>query len=417
MSAPKTNILDAIVAEHDLSVPAPPAPVAPINVTSNPGHHFDSGHTISMEALRPKLAAIRANGYRGLGADVSDCGNDPACIAARAGLAWKTVMVPLMAVGRKANKPFKAGVGLYRSDTADNGELGFATMGYHPHHNHQILKMVTDWCREGGLTVQRAGSYEGGNRVFVVAGGEATGEVAPGDIVALRVIARIGHTPGIANVLQAWAERLLCTNGATVRVAQGKVRMIHSKDLSVLDIARARAFVRSAVEAFDGTVAMMRDLYHVPTTPSISALYLTDVLAPDLYSEFVARLDRMSAAAAPADSTPRDAREERRIGAGVIERILRSEASRRVLGEMIGASRQHTLRAVLDVMDSQPGADATRGTLAHPYAAISHYQSNLRGRTPGTGLEQALFGDGAATTAQALDTAQKYAVAIREVRR
>ena len=394
------NVLDAIVngTGH--------APVAPIR-NINGAHSFGKGAQITEGGIRrvESNIGLSTTAYRGLGKDVVSANNDPQLIGEMAGMDWKTVKMPLAIQGRTEYRPFDGMKALVRSD---NGTpLAVCTDDYKPHHNSHLLKTMSDFASESGLTLSRVGLFDGGKRGFAVATSGVNREAKVGDMVAMHIVLKFGHAPGTSTQFKAWASELRCNNGACIEVAAGKARFVHSAELTPERIQDARQFVLNAAQAFNGYVDKLALLRTVKSNKGIDLLQLAQLFQPELATEISQKVVNYGTNARPGDV------DHIVLGQGVLSALMERSYTQDIVAQMIQEHGNRLLNNVIMATVQQPGGDMTVGTMAHAYSGVTNYNSNIRGRSAETGLESNLFGTAQDDTRRALDIAMTTAQTMR----
>lgn len=388
------NILDEV-----LNNAAHPAVVAPAAA-----HSFTRGATITASGVR-HVEQFSDAPYRGLGTDVTAAANDPVLIAGLAGMDWQTVPMPLAIKGKTEYRDYSGMVALVRSDTEE--PLAVATESYHPHQNGKLLKTMCDFADESGLTLARVGLFNHGSRGFAVATSGVNREAGVGDVVTMHIVLKFGHAPGMATTIMVWANELRCSNGACVRVDKGRSRFVHSAELTPGKIEEAHEFVRFAAEAFAGHIDKLVMLRGVASNKGIDLMQLAELFQPKLAAEISLKLQRITNTSAIVEA------DHEHLGARVLTSLLEREASVALVSDMVSRHSERLLSKVISATLTQPGGEMTVGTMAHAYGGVTHFNSNLRGRTPATGVEANLFGTSQADTQRALQLAVDTAGRVR----
>jgi len=347
------------------------------------------------------MTTINTTAYRGQGVNVAALNNDTRSILAATGLDWKLIQLPMAVVGKKEVRLVSKGKVNVRSD---NGTvLSFSSSDYKPHQNAELVGMMSEFAKESGLTLDRVGAFEDGARIWASATSPRQQNAAKGDIVQMTIQMRSGHQPGIATTVSASALRLVCLNGATMRVAGGKAKFTHGALMSDLKVGQAREFVAAASEAFNRHMSRLQALYAVHTSRALDLTYLIQLLQPELLRPLAEKAMRCTGVPT-LDANVANAR--------LLNAIMERDSSRRAVEDLILDSGSRTLNAAIMAYDHQPGATLSRGTLAHAYNGVTHFNSNVRGRSSETGLESNYWGASAKSTSSALDLAIEYTSAL-----
>jgi hypothetical protein len=339
------------------------------------------------------------NAYRGLGVGVD--GNNAKAILAKAGLDWRVIQLPMAVVGQREVRLVPDGRVNVRSDSG--AVLSFSSSDYKPHQNAELVGMMAEFANECGITLTHVGSFNGGARIWASADAKVEGEAKVGDVVGLRIVMRSGHEPGVATTVSASAFRLACGNGATVRVAGGRAKFTHSSGWSEMKVGQARAYVNAAKAGFSRHMDRLKAVYAAHTSRALDLTYLIQLIQPELLTPLTMSVHGIHEARTP-DAKVANTR--------LLNAILDADSSRRVVESLIEGQGSRTLKAVVEAYDHQPGAAFSVGTLAHAYNGVTHFNSNLRGRTTETGVESNYWGEAAKSTARALDLAIEYTAAL-----
>lgn len=406
-----TSILDQMInsgipAQTQTPDQTPTPAVAPVTTAHDPAHSFARGSQITEAGIRHIQARANSYEYRGQGVDVRALNNDPQAILEAAGMNWKTVPMPLALKGRTEYRDYPGMVGLVRSDTG--APLAVASTSYKPHHNVQLVNTMANFAKEANLTLARVGLFDSGSRGWAVAESGINREAKVGDIVTMRILMTFGHAPGTATQIKAWCEELRCSNGMSIQVAAGKARFVHSAELTQARITRAREFVMAAAQAFDSHVDKLAMLRQVRSNRALDLLMLAKTFEPAMAARAIERVEQMIGTPEGESTAVLEV-----IGARVLRGILeRDSVARAVVGE-IERKRDRLLGAVIEATDSQRGGSFTVGSMAHAFSGVTYYNSNVRGRSAETGLENNLSGAAAKDSQTALTVAVRTAELIR----
>lgn len=349
------------------------------------------------------------NGYRGIGNKVAACNNDPKAILAAAKLDWRVGQARMGAIGHREVRDVPTGRVMVRSD--NEAILGYGSSRYKVHQNADLINTLCRFANETGLRVTEAGCWDGGARIWAAATSEVVkAEAKVGDVVSLQISMRSGHTADVATMFNASALRLVCLNGATLRIAGGVCRFRHSSTWGREQANEAGKYVAAAAGAFNRHMDRLKALYAVHTSRALDLTYLLQLLEPKLMPLLTDRILR-GAVSTAADSTPNPINAKvanRRLLDAILERDESIGIVRSLVDSQTG---KRTLNAAIMAYDHQPGGNLSKGTLAHPYNGITHYNSNVRG-TAEAGLESNYWGEASETNGAALDLALEYTTAL-----
>jgi len=356
--------------------------------------------------------------YRGLGASVVGLSNLEQ-ILNTSQLNWKTVSLPMLIQGKTQTRPsgFRS---LVRSDNGE--ELGVATAGYKPVHNRQIVESMLQAAEiVGGVELERLGPLDGGRRVWGIGTVPNYAFTLPvdnmwrqamqtnldhgwvqDDKTVLKVLFGSGHVPGMAFSISFMAERLICTNGAKITWIFGNFRMVHSATFGQQHKTQIKGLMARAETAFEAYAMKASAMRETRVNEAVGRAFTVQLMQPELVVKAV---------------------EEGRVTEKVLDTKgdnyngintpLLLEAATRKVDFFDPETFSRPVNRVLELVNSQPGAPMAAGTLWNRYNAVTYFVDHERGRSADTGLNAALFGDGAQLKDQALDLAGQYAYVLR----
>lgn len=365
--------------------------------------------------------------YRGLGKDVKGMTDQEALRVAD--LDWKTVPMPMLIAGKTENRP-SAYKSLCRSDNGE--ELGVATEDYKPVHNAQLLEAMRSATGViGGMELESLGSLDGGRRVWGMATVPNSGfslpvgkdwenrmQTAHGgstswikeDRTVLKALFGSGHIPGMAFSIDLMAERLICTNGAKISKTLGRFYMTHSGKFDAHTLHRIHSMFANAGLVFDQYEQRARILRDVRFDVEESRSLVAQLLGPQILMKMVdeGRVTPMIKMGARDTDVVKDGFNGIHTG-----RLLEAIAGRNLGREVVDDLLNRPGKRVMELINTQPGAEMATGTLWNTYNAVTYYVDHERGLTADSGLNAALFGEGAQVKQEAMDLAVQYANVLR----
>lgn len=354
--------------------------------------------------------------------DVRSLANSPEAIRSHANLDWNPLLVPLEMRGQREHRTYSirnssryAIVNSRTGDVIDGGNP--VSEGFTLHPNGAILESVCTLATDAGLTITRAGALYGGEQVIIEM---PLGENLPlrsildstrsindyaernearrnagaaiGDFLSGSLILSISHVPGRATRGCVRGERLACFNGAVIAAEENFLRLTHREHYDA-------AQVRSMVERFRGSLQRYTQQYgrlvDQPANKALQALHITRVTEeiPFLDSIIESTLAKYPLIAAVASNPMR----------GFIDAILeRDEAASLLLNHVRDNGSRATCTILDTILDSQPGIEHVRGTLAQSYNALTDYHSHNYGRSADSRAEANLRGIAAERQTKAL---------------
>jgi hypothetical protein len=383
------------------------------------------------------MATANNNRFRGQGKDVRHCDSTEAMLHT-AEMHWKTVPLPMLiqstkqqADGTYATRPsqFKS---LVRSD---NGyELACATDTYVPTHNFQIVDAMKRAAGAGEMTITHLGSLDHGRRIFASCdmGAEFTLGDARNDIdwstgvshahgssgeaqrvgldkVQLHGIMGSGHVPGISFTFVGMAERFVCLNGnMLVKSARARYNMRHVTEFDAHQAMRLRQVIREIKEEFDNYRAAAQKLRAAKWDSEVTRAFCCELLAPQFFAEAM-RNTGFTSLTSLVDAPKHNYTLDEVLQRSAI--YLNGQQEVRTASNQVVKSTRPAAR-VLELVNSQPGADMARGTAWGVLNAITYDVDHMRGRGESSAVESSMFGEGANLKAKALELALEYTAAI-----
>jgi len=327
-----------------------------------------------------------------------------------AGLNWNVARRPYLIQGKETNKPsrFKA---LVRSD--DGYELGPCTEQYTPIQNRDLLRQFFTVAEGAGVKLTQAGCYDGGARVF------ATSEFpnhsftlpisrqwtdamrrnpdhgwAAEDKTTLQLVMASGHTPGLKAQFFLQAYRLVCLNAAKVSRNLGEVGIAHRGNVKEA-LEAIGELVSEAANGFDDYRKQAEILRSTQSSAEVDRAYVVNLLAPEAFSAIMAETEAQVHGTHAARLTGTD--------------LLNAVIDRTYTARFETALAARSVAAVLDAIQSQPGAAMAQGTLWNTYNAVTYQVDHRAGRNIDAAVESSLFGSGSKLKIKAMDLALQYA--------
>ncbi len=349
--------------------------------------------------------------FRGKAAEIGPASTvDEALVSA--GLDWTVARRPYLIQGKEATKPsrFKA---LVRSDTGY--EIAPCTDSYIPIQNRDLMQAFFSAAGEAGVTITRAGCLYDGARVFAAARMPASFTLPVGlgweeamrrnpdhpwiaeDKTVLEIIMSTGHEPGQKARFSAQAWRLICSNGARVSEVLGTVSIAHrGKDarLRLWEVAEAIAQAAAGFETYGAKARVLRD---TKSSPELDRAYAIQLMAPEAWAAIVAETEERVHAVHPGRLSGTD--------------LLNAVIDRTAAVKFEAALQQRSVAAVLDAIQTQPGAAMGNGSLWTTYNGATYHVDHRAGRNLDAAVESSLYGQGDKLKVRAMDLALQYAEA------
>lgn len=316
---------------------------------------------------------------------------------------------------------------LTRCDTWEPIEV--VSESFKVHQNRDIVSGLKALADAGGIKLDCGGSMDGGARVFLSGtvdrqfdaskavpsenkhdftdGAQAKSGARVGDIVGLRFTVSGGHRPGTPTTIKAQAMRLICTNGATVGGRECSIRITHQSKLDAESMRRLNAYMTETLEAFTKYEEKAVKLMGTVIPREVNEAFVLELLQEDILEKAL----RENAVVAPRNVA-------RLTGAQILEEVMeraeQHKLSPRGLVQHVDKVGR-TATEILSVVNTQPGADMTRGTLWGVYNAVTFHVDHIRGRSTDASVESAIWGEGDRLKNSALALAVDYTQRLRDL--
>ena len=351
--------------------------------------------------------------FRGLLKNVQGLDNNELLNAA--GLGWKVGSLPVVVQGRTEQRLAKDYQAVIRYDSG--AILDITSKQFKPHQNSEILSGMQQLAEAGDAEICYAGPLDGGRKVVAIArmNGEFSlpdktktwnghsGNPIPQDgedTTALFTIISGGHEVGTPFKIRGLAFRQWCGNGAFFTVfANSTLTISHRLRLTMSELARIKRTYESIREEFSTYARDAARLQAVEMEKENSRLYVAELLKPGIAAELGERLKAL-----PSDASL----SRQQVWAEVADSLRGRQTLDAIIMEneqSVGFARSG--RNLLDAIVQQDGPNGRN--LWSGYNGVTWYVDHQRGRNPETGMDAALFGEGARLKESALATALQFA--------
>ena len=277
---------------------------------------------------------------------------------------------------------------------SDSKVLGPAGKEYIPTQNRQAFDFFKKFTTAGHMTMDTAGSLQGGKQVWVLAKLGKMFTLPGGDEIHGYLLLSSPHVWGKSLVIKFVTIRVVCMNTFTMAMNEAKYgkgfRMPHIRAFDAEVAQEAAISLGIANELFEGFEATANKLAKAKVDTDVVVRYIADVFQPELVVEQFGKSFYKATEAKQAE-------------------MLLDPTSPKVDASQFKRSAYDVLTAV----NRQPGADleSTRNTLWGSFNAVTYYCDHLAGRDRDNAIYSSWFGPKAATKSQAL----KRAIQMAEV--
>lgn len=278
---------------------------------------------------------------------------------------------------------------------SDNRVLGPAGKAYIPTQNDQAFHFFKKFVDAGHMSMDTAGSLQGGKQVWVLAKINASFELAGGDRVEGFLLLSSPHIWGKSLVIKFVPIRVVCRNTFAMAMNdaswKGKAfRMPHIRAFDGEAELDATKTLDIAVTMFDQFKETATLLSEAKVNPELYVKYVADLFQPELIVDaFGKNFYKMSA----------------------------GEQARTLIDSSVTVAPNQLNRVAFNVhnlISGQPGAslESSRGTLWGAFNAVTYYTDHTIGRDRDKALYSAWFGTSATIKTRALAKAVRLADAL-----
>lgn len=340
--------------------------------------------------------------YRGLALPVVDTGTVEG-ILAQIGANFKVCETPVTFTmpGTDEVRTMDNRKVLVRCDTGAPIEV--VSKGFQVHQNDIVVGQLKEVAEAGGVKLDAGGVFEGGARLFLSGTVDRKFDVGEekkvGDIVQLRYTITGGHKPGTPTTLKAQAMRLWCKNGATLVAKQCEIRVTHQQKLNATALKRIGEFMRETQAEFTRFQAKAVTLLGTKISHEVNQAFVLELLEADLLEKVVRE-----------NSVIRADRATKFTGAQILAEVV-ERSERGLLKPMQLAANTgklgRTVPEIMRVVNNQPGAAESAGTMWNAYNAVTYHVDHVRGRSDAAVVDS-IFGEGDRLKTSALELAVEY---------
>lgn len=213
--------------------------------------------------------------------------NDVKKILVENGLDFTIEKLPLFAIDSEGNNLITPYFGLLNSKTKE--VINTCKLGYHVSQNEDILNMVLKGISEFGnqLTVSKAGSINGGRRVFLQLAIE--GESKIGDDIITRYVTIIDSNDGSTSLSVGISDVVAhCTNQFFKFYKAGEAKFRHTATLEQ-KIASIPSLIELALDKSMEQVKIYQKFQSTPLTKTLAEKVIKEVLSFDTLLPMTAR--------------------------------------------------------------------------------------------------------------------------------
>jgi hypothetical protein len=305
---------------------------------------------------------------------------------------------------------FKA---LIRSD--DGYEIAPCTDSYIPIQNRELMEAFFQVAGDAGVRITSAGLLYGGARVFAVARMPASFDLPVGaawaeamrrnpdhgwveqDTTVLQIVMSTGHEPGQKARFHAVACRLVCSNSARITEMLGTVAIAHRGNGARMRLREVGRSINQAVDQFRAYQRKAEILRDTKSSPELDRAYVIQLMAPELFAAVVAETRERLRQAHPGGLGGPD--------------LLNAVVERTHAARFDEALHVRSVAAVLDAIQTQPGAAMGSGSLWNSYNGVTYQVDHRSGHNLDAAVESSLYGQGDKLKLRAMDLALAYAEA------
>lgn len=301
-----------------------------------------------------------------------------------------------------------------RSDNRQ--QIASVSNSFQLHQNVDIIRPIAEAAQTVGIELTHGGSFDGGasiylhgsikDKTFNALEGHGTyaeknkaredAGYKVGDNVGLNFRLTGGHRPGTPSTIEGDALRLTCLNGMTMMRALGRLRWDHRQKLTDQILDEIRGYVDTCIAQFTKLAKQAQAMAKKKITDLEAKAFFAALVQPSLLN-----------AAVNGQKISQDELHQV-AGKSILDRLTASnqDVFETVLIESEPKDKPgRKLNQLMEVLDSQPGANLAKGTVWNAYNAVTYLVDHVTGRSLESGVESAIYGEGARLKASALDMA------------
>lgn len=312
-------------------------------------------HAIEIIDGKASMAYVGDKPWHGLGFELPE-GVSPKEMQIAAGLDWEVGKYPLI-YRREGDNQASAHSALVRE--TDGKMFDVVSDDWNPVQNSEAFDFFNQFCEQGSMTMNTAGSLKGGKHVWALAKiKNGSFDAIKNDTVDSYALFSNPHEYGKSVEVRITQIRVVCNN--TLTWALG------TKTNNKVNISHSRKFDASAVSETLGFSSEKAEQMKAQSELLASKRY-----TPEQMTEYLNRV--FPAAGKKEISTP--------------------------------------AKKIAELVDTQPGADLAPGTFWNLFNAVTYGTDHVLGRSVDTRLSRAWFGDYQQKKITALSTAIEMAMA------
>jgi phage/plasmid-like protein (TIGR03299 family) len=270
---------------------------------------------------------------------------------------------------------------------SDNKILGPCGKDYVPTQNKEVFAFFKTFCESGGMSMETAGSLQGGKQVWVLAKINIGFTLPGGDRVEGYLLISSPHIWGKSLVIKFVATRVVCAN--TLAIAMGEAgdrfRMPHIRSFDAVVAKEAKETLGLSAKLLENFEKQAVLLSSTKVDQEVTVKFVADTFQPELMLETFGKgyykLPKIEQ----------------------VELIL--DGSVKVDSSQFNRSAYEALNAV----NLSPGASMSPGTLWSAVNAVTYYIDHKAGRDRDNALTASWFGNKGAVKVKALDRAVQIA--------
>jgi hypothetical protein len=332
------------------------------------------------------------------------------------GTNWRVLPGKLQVKSFKADGPARDLPAYQALVRSDNGEtLDVTSQQFKIHQNDEIYGVLGEMAAAGKAEIVYAGALDGGRKIVAIAKLEGefdlpnkrqdfnnhAGRAENGeDKTALFAILSGGHEVGTPLKLRGMAFRLWCMNGAFFTMnAAATFTCSHRKRLTTAELVRLSRTYEEIRNQFDVYAQNATRLQLTEMQENQSRLLVAELLMGGA-NGVVAQLGE-GLKALPSN---------RPLTAKEVYQEVENLEGRQLLNKIIVDNDAKIGRRGKDLLDAIANQHGSNGNnLWTGFNGVTYHVDHVRGRSAETGIDSAMFGEGATLKQEALTVALKFA--------
>jgi phage/plasmid-like protein (TIGR03299 family) len=346
-----------------------------------------------VETMAYAMRNVSSVPWHGLGEPVIP-GTTPREMAKHAGIEWIISKRPAFIPIGSSGETKEVGDYFFLVRDSDESVLGPCGKEYLPTQNLALMEFLERYTKAGRMTIETAGSLQGGRYVWVLASLNLGFTLPGGDENRSYFLIVSPHIWGKALIMKFTNIRTVCWNTLMSGLADpgSKFRIPHVKEFDQVTMDQAEAALHLGISLANKHANAAQLMSQARLSEKAKALFVADVMQPDvLKKQYGTRYS-------------------------LVPSVRQASLICDPLTDAVDVSQfKSSTSSVLTNINKQPGAslESSEGTVWGALNGITHYVDHVAGRGRDSAIFSAWLGKGAVLKQQAYNRAMEISNIIR----